>query len=732
MPISVSRYIYSLKSGKKTDLASSLDVSTTEKQQIKSYNIGSISDPDYLQSLWPKPSYGVIPLSSGRIAVLRILPPTNIGSVNAQYQCFAILIKSENWISDLCCDIETILFTKQLWSWNHKTDLPKVEIPTTPPLFGPDDDTRQHVLSILAQLESNSHNPDFRIIINEKYTDQQLFRWLNILLPQNTKKKFSYFSRSLNPNLQLTVISLPADIKSNKNPDICIWKPGTKQPYNTPYTDHIKDLWQPGKMPPVSHIQKIQDFSKPIAKPDQPEIHQPTNAREKILTYLAQNPIKQPKYKKYPKVPLSLNRIIVLTVAAIIVFSAAAFSALWVRHKVIVYKYDQQAQQFLDKYPLTMVFESQIPIDPLIEENLQLTDSIQRYINKTKTDRLNPVQKRLLRWQTQALQASDQKTQLADIFTDIQQLRLENLPTTYPQPSLIIKIDDYRQKLKEIQNNFVLPSPQTINELQTRIQQIDKFNSAVTSILNDYKSNTQLLKSEFDELQTPRYYSQDLLQQHQSFLEDIADIQQTPGISNAIVSPRQNDALTAVESSDILDDLQKKTENRIKTINTYYINASNFIDTFNFQYQLATTNPTGDLAERLKQLQLLLTSVKKFWPDNPQIPLLEEKQSNIITLDKLNQYSDRLDQISTDIIDSNSLNEQTIENFQQNLDDLEMQTENITSDMDLIQRTKDDIFDSIENLQSALAQKLLDIEKQQEQEISDQSEQILPDANDIN
>ncbi len=708
MAISVSRYIFCSKKGQKLQLAASIDVSTSEKKQLQSFNFDQI-DHDYLQSLWPKPAYALTRLTSNRFAVIRLLPPQPNYPVNSDYFCFAVLIKPSDWLKQLNCDIEPILFAKDLWNWTGQNTLEPLSVKqAAPPLFGPDDQTRQYALYLLAHLEANWQNPDFQIIIDEKFADYQLFRWLNLILPSQQRTDFSYISRANTANLPFKIISLSKD--SSLPPlteNALIWTPKTKNPSNKPYTDYIESLWQKGKLPPLSLIKNYTDFQntqkiQPSSQTDQ-SINS-INAREKILTYIAQHPVKTPRKYRFQNSFESQsikNKNIILAAAALVLIAIAIYAGIWTKNKIYIYKFNRDTAAFLEQYPLPMVFQGQLPLEPILTQNRQIFQQIEHFAKSTKTDQLKSASTKLARWHDQAIAAQNQQTQIDSLSKQIENFGMRIYSFEYPPPQILQKIDSFYNNLKEIQKNCVLPSTETINLLQSKIQELEKFNTSIDNILNSLAEKTQNLQATLDQLSRPQYYSLPLNRKYQELAQKIEYFQSDKDLSNAVNSPRKKDAKKAADILDQLSNIQQITQNQLKALDSYLVNARNFIDSFNIQYHLSISNPREKLPQRIKQLNLMLESVKRFWPACDQLPDLNQKFDNIIKLDSLNSYFDQLEDIRQKISIS-ILTQDDIDQYRKKLTEIEQEIDKLDPDFDVIIETGDKIKSQIYTIENEL------------------------------
>jgi hypothetical protein len=209
--IAISRHIYGSFHGYET-LAISRDVDKSESKELASITFGQTSDKTYLDSLEMKPGYVCHKLRSGRWGITRVFKGSLDNHQRTTLLKITAIIEQKNWLHDLKCDINPIIFNENIWFWDKTKSLQNLVIETEIKKEEPKREILEKLSSLLFIIETYK-NKEATIILKESEYEQEILRFVNIMLPLEEQKNFTYAIRCLSDEMPLSVITM-SDIGS--------------------------------------------------------------------------------------------------------------------------------------------------------------------------------------------------------------------------------------------------------------------------------------------------------------------------------------------------------------------------------------------------------------------------------------------------------------------------------------------------------------------------------------
>jgi len=198
MKIKVSHHIFASLKGYQTQFRSN-NVTDSENAELESFSFGQTNDSDYISSLHSHPAYLIRKLKSGRWAITRVFEGANDEYGRITLLFHSILIDRDGWINQLDCDVQPLLDHPTLWRRKEESEISVAIDPSPLP-----DEIKMEVNAIISKLV----NTDQPLIMDESLCSLQIIRWVNRLLPDELKEKFTCGYRVLSDNFQASLLCL--------------------------------------------------------------------------------------------------------------------------------------------------------------------------------------------------------------------------------------------------------------------------------------------------------------------------------------------------------------------------------------------------------------------------------------------------------------------------------------------------------------------------------------------
>ncbi len=255
MKIRVSRYIATAAPPVRR-VAASPDVTDVEREQLEAPILGHTDRQRFLSRLGQNPTYASRRLSTGRIALTRLMAA---GSEAGQLYSVTVLVSAADWSGPLQADGWPLLKIGGLWQVATGT-VPSVNV-RVDSLEHPiaDADQRARVLAMIARIERSWEDRAERIVVREDELPTTEVRMTAMLLPRAVRERFDYAVRSLNPDCPVRLNCL---YKALTTGGARAARPRDRSDDSVPapYTDALSYFWKPEGPPPWAFAANREEF----------------------------------------------------------------------------------------------------------------------------------------------------------------------------------------------------------------------------------------------------------------------------------------------------------------------------------------------------------------------------------------------------------------------------------------------------------------------------------------
>jgi hypothetical protein len=529
MKIKVSHHIFASLKGYQTQFRSS-NVTNSENAELESFSFGQTNDLDYILSLHNHPAYLIRKLKSGRWAITRVFEGANDEYGRITLLFHSILVDRNGWINQLGCDVQPLLDHPTLWKRKEESEISVAIDPSPLP-----DEIKMEVNAIISKLM----NTDQSLILDEPLCSLQTIRWVNRLLPDELKEKFTCGYRVLSDNFPASLLCL-------------------------------SELALRGSLATAASYNNSVARRAPLyaERSDWHDGHRETNKTAIIIICVAS----------------------VLGVLGII-FISLRISDL--QYKKVVEKINTKARSFLDE-------NSSISGDPLSWEQKEkdatkLIEQIKKILSKKPNAELDKTLSLLKEWQGHAKSEGQKDVKVKSQIKQLEAI-LDKNTTIYPASTDILNVLSIKKNLTPEPNDLI--SQQT----EAAFKKIKAWLGGHEKHLNEIEDKINDIKTEISRNDPNQYAGMDPNQYRfgsaEPNLPDYADpnqfsikadqnIQRLYELKRKIQGVRNEPSWANAKNSPISDDKEKAEEilGKITNLNTL---ATQYIQRFNILKYFAT------------------------------------------------------------------------------------------------------------------------------------------------
>ncbi len=640
MQVKVSLHIFGSIRGYAT-LAKTDDITAEECAQLESYSFGQTGDSNYLDSLEKKPAIISRPLNSGRWAITRVLKG-NTDDYNRQTMLFiTAIISIHDWLDVLRCDVMPLLDYQRLWQLTSSEKLNPVNVNVSSERPVPSSEIREKVIPILCAIEKISYDEKVSILLDEKQYEIQVFRWLNMVLPRNYKKKFSYALRSLSDGIDVDVISLsPIASVGNSTRKVTRLKefPSLE---DSVYSSMIDKYWKKEGVPSWRFIDNCPNFN--ISQ------ELPTTSKQPLISYHPKS-IAQKSPISRRSITLATKAFFVLLVMAII-----GIACYFVIDKIIVKKQVEQKIGVLIEESSTFLNTHKDP--NLLAVKGQLDESIKKISDRIKDietvmaakadSRLNKERDELKDLLDKAYNSKRKYETIHQLIGECEIANLSKLPDTYPDSNQVKLVIGLKERFYEniLEDAISFGIEQKINTNKNKIDSwLSHIKNLIESESENYKNETRWLSQK-----APECFEEEILRKYKDVQEKIIDFKKHGNLIKASNSPIESDKkLATTILNDINDTNDKKIVPDIKIMNklkeesiTLCRDANSLIDKLKLTYD--DINDVNKISEKIRDVNEIGQKIKEAmekWPRNPQSGEFRERLKDETDFLKANLFPD--------------------------------------------------------------------------------------------
>ncbi len=565
MKIKVSHHIFASLKGYQTQFRSD-NVTDSESAELESFSFGQTNDSGYISSLHNHPAYLIRKLKSGRWAITKVFEGADDEYGRITFLFHSILIDRDGWINQLDCDIQPLLDHPTLWRDEEKSEISVAIDPSSVP-----DEIKMEVNAIISKLMST----DQSLILDESLCSLQTIRWVNRLLPDKLKEKFTCGYRVLSDSFQASLLCLSKHALRGRS--------ATVAPYNNSVTRRAplyteRSDWHDG--------------------------HRETNK----------------------------TAIIIICVASVLGILGIIFISLriWdLQYKKMVGQIITEATSFLNE-------NHNISGDLSTREQKEkdatiLIEQIQKITSKKPNAELGKTMSLLKKWKVDAKSEGQKYGEVNNLLKQIEPI-LDKEITIYPNQTEISIVLSIKEKLKsylselELNDLLLKKTDDSLKKIKVWLTGHEKYLIEIKNKINDIRTKLSQNDPNQYAIMDPNQISsadpnQFLIKADQNIQwlnklkRDIQGVQNEPSLANAKNSPISNDREKAEEILETTKNLEKLTNDYIDRFNTLKYFATDirrfeddlskgenetkvFIDALN-NYDTKAKNATDEIQKRL-------------------------------------------------------------------------------------------------------------------------------------
>lgn len=523
MKIKISRHIFG-SIDRYTTLAKSKDIASNECQQLETFAYGQTNNTAYLRSLKTKPAYVCRRLRSGRWGITRFFQgkPDTCNRITLSF--ITAILGERDWLFALGCDINPIIFCKDLWQWDGNNDLPQLTVDLPSGKETPSPKIREKTISLLSAIESQKGLTDTTILVKESEYDREVLRWLHMTLPQNEKRRFSYAVRSLTDGLPLTIISI-ADVGSyGKSSRRVVRYSGTQLADEAPYAETLNEMWKPGQQFPGEFVAACESFPAFQEQEDEPTYVHSSTGRNDRATYDYRRefspPARLPVHFKW-WATLAAALLVVLIIVGINLFNRMQRTQ---RSDELIYK----ANSFLEKHEQGSDWISK-DIENTIAKGKKLESEVLAQRGKGK------VWDQLTEWLEYADNAKQEFKTLMSQLSAYDSLRLTKKPLVYPPNKQLEKVLKVYKALVSSQARAEGLGPSYLDQVRTALGKIEAWKDTIAKLLDSVKKDAET--SIREAVEEPNSYDDKNVRLYKSNLQKLEKQLENLTLVNALASP---------------------------------------------------------------------------------------------------------------------------------------------------------------------------------------------------
>jgi len=618
MQVKVSLHVFGSIRGYAT-LAKTDDITAEECVQLESFSFGQTGDSSYIDSLEKKPAIISRPLDSGRWAITRVLKG-NPDDYNRQTMLFiTAIISSHDWLDVLRCDVMPLLDYQQLWQFTPDKKLNPVNINVSSERPVPSSEVREKVIPILCTIEKLSSGEKITVLLDEKQYDIQVLRWLNMVLPRNYKKKFSYALRSLSDGIDVDIISLsPIASVGNSTRKVTRLKESPSLE-NSVYSSMINKFWKKEGVPSWRFIDNCPNFN--ILQ------ELPTTSKQPLISYHSKS-IARRSPVSHRSIALATKAFFVLLVMAII-----GTACYFVIDKIIVKKNVEQkigvliaeSSTFLDTHKDQNLLAVNGQLDESVADCRSLIFQIDDVTAEKADVQLNAIRVELQKLLDDVTDFQLKYNAIKQLIYECDNANLSNFPDIYPDPNNVQHILDLIQRCTRSLDDAP-PLSNDFENITTNIAKINLWRSHIKKLIHNESENYKTAASQIPS--APEYFEEEMLRRYESVQAKIIDFKKHENIINASNSPIEDDRQLAkkiltdindINDKRIVPDIRKMRKLKEESI-TLYQDANSLIDNIKLTYD--DISDVNTISEKISDVNVIGQRIKEAiekWPRNPQV-----------------------------------------------------------------------------------------------------------------
>ncbi len=625
MQVKVSLHVFGSIRGYAT-LAKTDDITVEECAQLESFSFGQTSDSNYLDSLDKNPAIISRPLDSGRWAITRVLKG-NPDDYNRQTMLFVTaIISTQDWLNVLRCDVMPLLDCPQLWQFSPAEKLAPVDVNISSERPVPSPEMREKVIPLLSAIETLNLDEEVTVLLDSQQCDIQVLRWLNMILPRNSKMKFSYAVRSLSDGIDVDVISLSSIASVGNSTRKVIRFKEFPSIENSIFASMVNKYWHKEGVPPWGFIDKCPSFNiyqeLPFAGEKPAESYHPQPISQK-------SPIRHRDITGVAKVLFVLFSLIILGTACYLVIARIGENQ---EIKKKTQDLTKKSSDFLETNKDLNSLAVNGHLDKLIADCRSLIFQIDD-VTAVKADvQLIAERDKLKDWLNEADKSRRTYDTIHQLIGDCEHSNLSN-PHSYPdsnQVKLVLGLKErfYENILKDaisFRNDFA-------QKITTNRNKIDSWLSHIKELIDAESENYKTVIGSLPP-KAPEYFEEGTLKIFEDVQKELLQIKENITIRNAQRSPIGDDEKLAIKLLDDIDvndkrivlDIEKMNELQ-KDSKKLCQDANSLIDKLSLTVNdINDVNKISQKISDVNEIYQKLNEAKKKWPVNPNISGLSEK-----------------------------------------------------------------------------------------------------------
>jgi hypothetical protein len=612
MEVIISRHIFGSIRGY-TTLASSPDLKPEEVSALEILSFGQTNEESFLGSLRERPAFISRALNPGKWAVTRVFKGRPDDRNRTTLLFISAVITTDHWLRTLNGDVDKLLSCSGLWNWDGVKILRplRVDVDTARDSIPPD--VRDKVLCLLGAVEKYMCEENTTVVAKNADFSPSVLRALNMVLPVQSRRVFSYAVRSLNDGLPFTLISM-ADEGSfgNSKRKIINWNPKSSFD-DCPYTESLSLFWKVGEQPPWPFLDRCQTLlvDLDLCNEEQPF---PTEAIAARSPRTTETPKRDEAHKR--RFSRRMTIILLSCFVFILIVSGVSFGIKRARFNAKKDSYVRMVQDFIARNPTDKTFSGEEKKrKSAIDECNQLQFDGGPLLSRSADPELRKITGELDAWLLWAEKVHGQYGRLDELLRKTKGL---NTPDNYPDQNKLTIVTELEDSLGTTKEKFF--TKVYVDGLHNAKQKVKSWLEHIGTLLNKKKTEVeQLLKTDLLNNQ-PAYYSDQLNEYLKEFKKSIEGVEADKSLVNGMKSTIEAHKKIADSVYLKLEDANSKCDKITANMNQFKIDASKFLEDANDL--LNDPNIETDFArdfKTLKEAQNAIADANDKWPQRPEL-----------------------------------------------------------------------------------------------------------------
>lgn len=250
----IDRHVFGSYKGY-TTLAKSPGISVEDARQLEGgvYGFGQTEDRHYAKSLRARPAFFTRVLTGSRRGLTRVFEGAPDSDGRPTNVMITAILSNADWDAKLCGDIWLLLPDKHLWQWPGGAQIPELnrDYPSPPTTISRKSALR--VAALISEIEKRwGAGPP--VIVGDQFGSEEI-RAVEMLIPAKNRPQFTSASRTLSPQLAVTLNRLAAEAPTQQ----INFRYDPAAP-NSPYAEFLIDFGLTDGHLPIAEAMTYRDF----------------------------------------------------------------------------------------------------------------------------------------------------------------------------------------------------------------------------------------------------------------------------------------------------------------------------------------------------------------------------------------------------------------------------------------------------------------------------------------